>query len=513
MSNQGTLSDGQTYTFKYWKSPKLVVISYGNSNDGNVIHSRHRYFDEISGAFPYHPITPEQQAVLDAEARAYRKSENRDAVLRSLHQVSQSVDNPSHWNRLSPEIKSQMQTHYREILKLRGHEDFDGDDYIAPGYREDDIFPPTPEHDVLEDQDSTPHRENAFLLPANTPLKRGDILVRLPTTIDSHTRTHYGDKATTANTLLNQNFDLFLATNGFFNEDGSYVDENDDPVVHDAETFAMASERGYMAGFSIEGVATANDRLCFLPQSDGSLTLELEHPHGWPDCGFNVSSVNDDGTVNFWWDGRAAEQFLRNLADPDVPLLPTLRVADGCMTLITSTKDQVLPELPNNAKFWLRNRALDRVNLITEKVADRATLQGDGNILEVNETAYVTWDATSREFRACKVNDGSIGRNRFKLIQDRSEAGNYQLPTSNTFNLVSWVADWTGGKLVEMFYNDVRIAQFAGVLSGFTFHRIDLSPERWREIGDTLINDRGTVHTRIEADSEIVYTSAFQVGY
>ena len=113
----------------------------------------------------------------------------------------------------------------------------------------------------------------------------------------------------------------------------------------------------------------------------------------------------------------------------------------------------------------------------------------------------------------CKVNDGSIGENRFKLISDRSESGNYELPRGGNFTLVSWVADWNGGKLVEITYNGVKIATFAAVLSGFTFHRIDLSPERWQEIGATLINNRGTVHTKIIADGKVVHTSAFRVGY
>ena len=140
MSNEGTLSNGQTYTFKYWWSPTDVYISYSGSSDIYAISPGHKFFDEISAAFPYHPITPEQQAMIDAELRARRKRKNKSAVLRGLQQVSQSVDNPSHWNRLSPEIKSATQTHYREILKLREHEDYDGDGFIAPRYREDDIF-------------------------------------------------------------------------------------------------------------------------------------------------------------------------------------------------------------------------------------------------------------------------------------------------------------------------------------------------------------------------------------
>ena len=125
----------------------------------------------------------------------------------------------------------------------------------------------------------------------------------------------------------------------------------------------------------------------------------------------------------------------------------------------------------------------------------------------------MTWDSVERVFSMVKVNDGTLGQNRFKLIADRSDSGNYQLPTSNTFNLVSWVADWDGGKLVDVTYNGVEIARFAAVLSGFSFRRIDISSDKWQEIGDTLINDRGTVHTRIIADGKVVHTSAFQIGY
>ena len=87
------------------------------------------------------------------------------------------------------------------------------------------------------------------------------------------------------------------------------------------------------------------------------------------------------------------------------------------------------------------------------------------------------------------------------------------MPTSNTFTLLSWVADWDGGKLVDVTYNGVRIARFAAVLSGFAFRRIDISAETWQEVGETLINNRGSVHTRIIADGKVVHTSAFRIGY
>ena len=105
---------------------------------------------------PVHEPTDAQIAREAEITRQTSKLENKQKLRGTLRRISSSVDNPSHWNRLSPEIKSQMQTHYRELLRLRDHVDFDGSGRI------DEHIPPIPTHDVLEDQDSTPHRENPF---------------------------------------------------------------------------------------------------------------------------------------------------------------------------------------------------------------------------------------------------------------------------------------------------------------------------------------------------------------
>ena len=282
------------WEFIKWRGDDAIVYVPNERFRLRSIHKRaNPFYAAILAAHgPIHEPTPEQLAREAEIHRAGRKVANKQALTIALRGVSNFVDNPSHWGRLSPEIKSAMQTHYRELLKVREHEDFDGANHIDSFYGGDAI-PAMPKHDTLEDQDSTPHREYPFLLPANTPLMRGDVLARMSTKHDKHTRAHYGAPATIANTLLDNNFDLFLATNKFVE-------------TPDTETFAIASERGLVKGFPVSDAANISDRICFLPSSGElgeRLTLNLKHPHGWPDCGFTVSHVNDDATVDFWWDG------------------------------------------------------------------------------------------------------------------------------------------------------------------------------------------------------------------
>ena len=118
--------------------------------------------------------------------------QNKRQLQNSLNQISATADNPSHWNRLSPEIKSDVITHYRKVLALREHEDFDGSGNI---YKH---IPTMPIHDTLEDMDGTPHSEVHLLLEEHTPLKCGDLITRKKTgdIIDEHTRSHYGETAT-----------------------------------------------------------------------------------------------------------------------------------------------------------------------------------------------------------------------------------------------------------------------------------------------------------------------------
>ena len=172
------MQEPENWEFLYWSNENnvYVFVPADTLNQGLVVVTirDEPFFSVVKAAHPYHERT-------DAEYSRYLEimkpviiAENKRDLRRSINAVSQSVDNPTHWNRLAPEIKSQMQTHYREILKLREHETFSSGNINTS-------MPTMPEADVLEDQDSTPHRENAFLLPAQTPLKRGDILVRLPT--------------------------------------------------------------------------------------------------------------------------------------------------------------------------------------------------------------------------------------------------------------------------------------------------------------------------------------------
>ena len=497
------MQEQENWEFIRWISETSMMVLVNGS--AWVIQSNMTpFFDIVAAAHgPYHEPTEQELARLAELERERNARRNKGHLKESLQFVSHSVDNPSHWNRLSPDTKSAMLTYYRDILTLREHETFEGSGRI------EEHLPTAPEYDSLANTfDSTPHRETPFLVSGSMSLKPGELLVRQPTKVDKHTRNHIGEKATVANTLLANNFDLYLATHGF-------------KEAEEKAKFAVASDRGLMRNFMIEDAVGVGDRLCFRPMPDGRIILAADHPHGWPDCGFFIHDItgvtedDDHDFISFWWDAREAERMLRNLADPqDVCLLPDLQVEDGCMTILTAGTDRTLPEPENNARFWLRNRSLGEITYVTDKTQpNRATIVGDGDTIGINETVYVTWDSAERVFSMVKVNDGTLGQSRFKLIADRSDSGNYQLPTSNTFNLVSWVADWDGGKLVDVTYNGVEIARFAAVLSGFSFRRIDISSDKWREIGDTLINNRGTVHTRIIADGKVVHTSAFQIGY
>ena len=127
-----TLSDGTVCVFYYWSRENEIVVTQPSIQAGSefrlisiVSGLSGGQFDELAALFPYHPRTPEEQARLDAMKMARTHYENRTALTNALRGISGLVDNPSHWNRLAPEIKSAMQTHYREVLKIREHENFE----------------------------------------------------------------------------------------------------------------------------------------------------------------------------------------------------------------------------------------------------------------------------------------------------------------------------------------------------------------------------------------------------
>ena len=145
---------------KWLRNDAIVYDSVENYSLSRVQPHMNPFYAAILAAYgPVHEPTEEELALEAKINRILISRRNKGVLQNSLTNVSQTADNPTHWNRLSPEIKSAMQTHYRGILRLRDHANFDGSGRI------DEHIPPLPVHDVLEDQDSTPHREFAFLLP------------------------------------------------------------------------------------------------------------------------------------------------------------------------------------------------------------------------------------------------------------------------------------------------------------------------------------------------------------
>ena len=332
----------EEWEFIKWdnRNQAFVLIpnnNYGASNYLTLVqpHQNPFYAAILAAHGPVHEPTEEELAREQEIEKNRRKLQNAEWLGAITKTFASSVDNPSHWNRVNPERKAEYLAYYRNLLKLQEHEMYDGDDFIWNHYEQ--LIP-----NVLEDMEGSPHRETNILIAENTPLFRGDILVRKTGdgAVDSHTRNFCGEHATVNNTVLNANFDLFLATNGIMSDEGLYVDTNGDFIVKDEESFAVASERGLITEMPVGGAPSVNDRLCFRPLESGKITLDLDHPHGWPDCGFTISKVHPNGMVDFWWDGREAEKLLRHLADPrDVCLLPDLQVEDGCMTILTAGTD------------------------------------------------------------------------------------------------------------------------------------------------------------------------------
>ena len=110
------------WEFLYWSSPTKVIVRVISEDDGfgtyRLTADRQPFFDIVKAAHPYHEKTEAQTEREEELLRLLVIKENGDKLLSGLRRISGSVDNPSHWNRLAPEIKSRMQTHYRELLKL-----------------------------------------------------------------------------------------------------------------------------------------------------------------------------------------------------------------------------------------------------------------------------------------------------------------------------------------------------------------------------------------------------------
>ena len=93
---------------------------------------------------PVHEPTDAQLA-REAEIKKEQiKSRNLNHIRQELGIISASLDNPSHWNRLNPELKADGLSYYRKILVLREHQVMDGSSSI---YHH---IPPKPNYDILE---------------------------------------------------------------------------------------------------------------------------------------------------------------------------------------------------------------------------------------------------------------------------------------------------------------------------------------------------------------------------
>ena len=183
-------------------------------------HQNPFYAAILAAHGPVHEPTPEQLArEAEIHAGAFRVK-NLQRLQQSVYRVSATADNPSHWNRLNPERKAEILTHYRSVVKLRNHEDLDKRESIL------NLASVLPTIDFLEDPEGSPHRETNILIAANTTLFRGDILVQKTGdgAVDSHTRNFCGEHATVQNTVMAGNFDMFLATNGIMSDEGLYLD-------------------------------------------------------------------------------------------------------------------------------------------------------------------------------------------------------------------------------------------------------------------------------------------------
>ena len=125
------MQEPEKWTFLSWAGNDAVLIHVPEDYDPYAVRyvqrSSQPFFGIVEAAHgPYHEPTEEELARSGVLQTARIKSENKEDIKSELRKVSNSVDNPTHWNRLSPEIKSQMQTHYRELLRLRDHATFDG---------------------------------------------------------------------------------------------------------------------------------------------------------------------------------------------------------------------------------------------------------------------------------------------------------------------------------------------------------------------------------------------------
>ena len=103
---KATMADGTAYIFRHWRRENAMYASYQGDLSVIGISEGDEHYAEMAVLFPYHPITPEEQAIMDAIGKHYTHLSNKKVLLDSLNRVSDTVDNPTHWNRISPETVS-----------------------------------------------------------------------------------------------------------------------------------------------------------------------------------------------------------------------------------------------------------------------------------------------------------------------------------------------------------------------------------------------------------------------
>ena len=168
----------ENWEFIRWHTAKQALVWIPPTDD-RVVNNltliqphQNPFYDVIFAAHgPIHEPTIEQMNRENQLYYSQKKYRNKIALIRSLAAISNAVDNPSHWNRLNPELKANVLGHHRKVLLLRVHQVMDGSEVITP------YIPTLPEYDILDAENSTPHRETNLLIPENTTLFRGDILV------------------------------------------------------------------------------------------------------------------------------------------------------------------------------------------------------------------------------------------------------------------------------------------------------------------------------------------------
>ena len=109
-----SMQEPAEWEFMYWSNEYNVRVHIPTPDRPyqivTVKHTNEPFYSIVKAAHPYHPWTEAERARVNEVIKPIIAADNKRLLQDALRNVSGLVDNPSHWNRLSPEKNSCSRT-------------------------------------------------------------------------------------------------------------------------------------------------------------------------------------------------------------------------------------------------------------------------------------------------------------------------------------------------------------------------------------------------------------------